>query len=192
MSGEPDWATPGASSSGVPAPDTGAGSAPAASANSMSQSGNKGKCVQRFLSFLNLILCAGMMALGVLGIINFSNGNDIAELFVSIYMMLFASLLAAYELMWWVTIDKLNKSMRKNFGFLYGIKGKALYMIFVAFLAIGLEHKVIKWLQWGVGIAFLAVGVLQIFIALARPQWVASYRAPTGGLPSGDNVEQTV
>mmetsp|Transcript_63336 Transcript_63336/g.187181 ORF Transcript_63336/g.187181 Transcript_63336/m.187181 type:complete len:132 (-) Transcript_63336:84-479(-) len=131
-----------------------------------------------------------MMALGVLGLMNFSQGSDLSEAFVALYMILFSSLLAIYEFMWWSTIDSLNKSMRKNFGFLYGIRGKALYMIFVAFLAIGLEHKVIKWLQWTVGIAFLAVGVLQMFISFARPQWVSSYKSPTGGL--SDNVEQSV
>jgi len=191
MNGDPDWATPGASSAGVPVMDTASGSSNAR-ANAPYQSGGSGKCVQRFLSILNLVLSAGMMALGVLGLMGFQNGTDLSEAFVAVYMILFACLLALYELMWWMTIDVVNKSLRKNFGFLYGVKGKALYLIFVAFLVIGLEHKVIKWLQWTVGIAFLVIGVLHMFVALARPQWVSSYRAPTGGLSQSDALEQTV
>lgn len=148
----------------------------------------KGSCIQRLLSILNLLLCAGMMTLGILTLIEFQKGMDISEAFVAAYMILFAALLALYEFMWWSTIDAINKSMRKNFGFLYGIKGKALYLIFVAFLTIGLESS-IRWLRYTVGIAFLADGALHLFLLCSKPDLVSSYKAPSGGLSeSGDAV----
>ena len=127
-----------------------------------------------------------MMALGILTLIEFKKGMDISEAFVATYMILFAALLALYEFMWWSTIDSINKSMRKNFGFLYGIKGKAAYMIFIAFLTIGLESS-IKWLRYAVGISFLVDGAFHLFLLCSKPDLVSSYKAPTGGL-SNDHV----
>ena len=148
----------------------------------------KGSCIQRLLSILNLLLCAGMITLGILTLIGFNKTMDISEAFVAAYMILFAALLALYEFMWWSTIDSINKSMRKNFGFLYGIKGKAFYLIFIAFLTIGLEVS-IRWLRYTVGIAFLADGALHLFLLCSKPDLVSSYSAPSGGLSeSGDAV----
>ena len=158
------------------------------STNTHSAGKGKGSCIQRLLSILNLLLCAGMMTLGILTLIGFNKTMDISEAFVAAYMILFAALLALYEFMWWSTIDSINKSMRKNFGFLYGIKGKAFYLIFIAFLTIGLEVS-IRWLRYTVGIAFLADGALHLFLLFSKPDLVSSYSAPSGGLSeSGDAV----
>lgn len=131
-----------------------------------------------------------MGALGVLGILDF-NGNsadDYSSAFISCYMLLFAILLFTYELMWWKTINFVNKSLRKNFGFLYGLKGKAFYLIFVAFLTIGLEEfNDLKALRWATGISFLVMGVLHMFVVCARPEILMEYRAPTGGFDTSTN-----
>lgn len=186
--GEPDWASPGASSSGVPATETSTGTVNVAYGGRNQSGGGQSSCVQRLLSILNLVLCAGMMALGVLGLLGFRSGTDLSEAFVAVYMLLFATLLALYEIMWWSTIDVINKNLRKNFGFLYGVKGKAFYLIFVAFLVIGLKNKVIKWLQWAVGISYLVSGVLHLFLWFTKPELVSSYKAPSGGLASNENA----
>lgn len=136
--------------------------------------------IQRLLSLVNLILCGGMIALSVLTLIQF-RGMDLAEACLATYMIIFAALLALYELMWWFTIDVVNKSMRKNFGFLYGIKGKAGFMIFVAFLVIGLEFS-LAWLRYTVGVAFLLDGLLHLFLHFSKPEVLGTYSAPTGGL----------
>ena len=136
---------------------------------------------------LNLLLCAGMMTLGIITLIGFNKTMDISEAFVAAYMILFAALLALYEFMWWSTIDSINKSMRRNFGFLYGIKGKAFYLIFIAFLTIGLEVS-IRWLRYTVGIAFLADGALHLFLLCSKPDLVSSYNAPSGGLSESSDA----
>ena len=70
-----------------------------------------------------------MSCSGVLGIIKASGFS--ADIFVALYMILFGLLLFTYELMWWKTIDSITRSLRKNFGFMFGIKGKSFFIIFI-------------------------------------------------------------
>ena len=120
-----------------------------------------------------------MCCLGVYGLIQ---NSGISEIFVSIYMILFSVLLFCYELMWWMSVDAINKNLRMNFGFMYGIKGKALYLIFIAFLSGGLKEEVsFVWLPWLTFGGFLGTGVLLLFLHFARPQLLESYKAPTAG-----------
>ena len=106
-------------------------------------------------------------------------------------MILFAVLLFFYELMWWKAIPAVNKNLRMNFGFLYGVMGKALYLIFVAFLVIGLKDDVsVKFLRWMTGGCFLGTGILMLFCHFTKPELLSSYKAPTAGL--GEDVNMPV
>merc|ERR1712232_1030870 len=119
----------------------------------------------------------GMSWLGVVAILNyFGNGGknirDYPEIFIALYMLVFSILLFTYELMWWANIDYLNKVLRKNFGFLYSITGKAMYLIFVAFLCIGLDEKLTgnqKWLKWTTGISWLVTGLFFLVLRYFQP-----------------------
>ena len=141
------------------------------------------------LSLMNMGLAALMSALGVLTIIQVHRTGigDLSEPFLAFYMILFAVLLFIYELMWWSPVPKLNKDMRKNFGFMYGLRGKGLYLIFVAFLCFGLgkEAKVAA-LNYCTGASFLAGGLLHMFVIFFRPQIAMEYQAPTAGI-TGDS-----
>jgi COPI associated protein len=126
-----------------------------------------------------------MSALGVLTLINYARTAtiDLSIAFLAVYMMLFAILLFSYELMWWVPIPWLNKMLRKNFGFMYGLQGKGLYLIFVAFLCLGLGgDNAVKALTWATGIAYLAFGFLHVFITCVHSSLALKYQAPTAGL----------
>jgi len=188
--GEPAWASTGgdkAATTSIPS-----SAAPSAQPNSYQAPGRGcSGCVQRMLSVANISLSVLMAALGVLTIIEVgADVSDFARTFVSVYMIIFALLLAFYELMWWVPIPFINMNLRKNFGFMYGIKGKAAYLIFVAFLTIGLgSEQRFKWLQWTTGISFLAIGVFHIFLVCTRPDLVEDYKAPTSGYetPEGES-----
>jgi hypothetical protein len=133
-----------------------------------------------------------MAALGVLTLLEFAGSNvNISDVtskpFLATYMILFATLLFTYELMWWAPMPAINRTLRKNFGFMYGLKGKGLYMIFVAFLCIGLKNEgndVIKILNWATGIAFLATGALHFFLICSNPDFLDKYKPPTAGLAS--------
>ena len=139
------------------------------------------------MSFGNMGLSAMMTALGVLTLISVHrNGvGDLSEPFLASYMVMFAVLLFCYECMWWKPAPGLNKTLRKNFGFLYGLKGKGLYLIFVAFLCFGLgKEATVNELNWATGIAWLLGGVLHFFVICYRPQIAVTYVAPTAGLVS--------
>lgn len=129
-------------------------------------------------------LSAMMCCLGVFGILEH---GEISEIFVSVYMILFAVLLFCYELMWWKSIDTVNRNLRMNFGFLYGIKGKAAFLIFIAFLAIGLKDDVsVQFLRWMTGGSYLGTGILLLFLQFYRPELVSTYKAPTAGFSGGN------
>ena len=154
--------------------------------------GDKARVVLVLLSFVDIGLAAMMTTLGVFTLIEFSGVSDTAAAFLAAYMIIFAGLLGTYELMWWVGIPWINKMIRKNFGFLYGLKGKGLYLIFVAFLCLGLKNddfgKQVKILTWATGISFLAVGILHLFIVCVHPAITEKYRAPTAGLSAQEHT----
>lgn len=145
----------------------------------------RSNCFLGLLSLFNMGLAALMTALGVLTIIQVQRTgvNDLSEPFLAFYMILFAVLLFLYELMWWSPMKKLNKDMRKNFGFLYGLRGKGLYLIFVAFLCFGLgKDAKVTILNYCTGASFLAGGLLHMFVIFFRPETAMEYQAPTAGL----------
>lgn len=160
-------------------------------------SAGKGGCVLSLLSILNMGLAAMMTALGVLTLIQVHRAGlqDFSEPFLACYMIMFAVLLFIYELMWWSPFPNLNKGMRKNFGFLYGLRGKGLYLIFVAFLCFGLgKDASVKELNYATGAAFLAGGLLHYFVICFHPDLAMKYQAPTAGILSNDasNSENVV
>mmetsp|Transcript_8517 Transcript_8517/g.12444 ORF Transcript_8517/g.12444 Transcript_8517/m.12444 type:complete len:199 (-) Transcript_8517:160-756(-) len=188
--GEPDWANPdnaGASS----APTQNAGLPAAAAAPSAggggggSSGGGRNSWVLAGLSVADMGIAGMMAALGVLVLLDFrgQSTDDYSEAFLAAYMICFATLLFLYELMWWTAIPKINKALRRNFGFLYGLIGKGLYLVFVAFLCLGLgDDNNVKELTWATGIAFLAFGVLHIFVSFGMPLVAEKYKAPSAGL----------
>lgn len=138
------------------------------------------------LSVLDMGLAVMMSALGVLAILQVvgTKITDPSQVFLAAYMIMFAFLLFLYELMWWMAIPFVNKVLRKNFGFLYGLKGKGFYLIFVAFLTLGLgdDTGVSKALTWSTGISFLVIGVFHFFVVCMFPDTADKYQAPTAGL----------
>ena len=158
---------------------------------SASEAPSKSRFTLICLSFLNIGLAAMMASLGILTLIEIhKNGiGDFSEPFLACYMVMFAVLLFVYECMWWKAIPGLNKTLRKNFGFLYGIRGKGLYLIFVAFLCLGLgKDASVATLNWSTGIAYLAAGCFHIFLVCWKPELTAEYIAPTAGLTTNDEI----
>lgn len=197
--GEPDWTTPGVSSAA--AVPTEATSNATLNSNSPSKCCGAG-CVQKILSLLVVGIGSLMMVLAIFGLISFKweKAVSYSDAFVSIYMIIFATLLLAYELTWWASTAFVNKSLRKNFGFLYGIRGKSLFIIFVAFLTFGLEQKTneviygvsLKMLGLGTGISFFAVGVLHLTLYFLKPDLLESYKAPSAGFDFDPSEEVPV
>jgi hypothetical protein len=140
-----------------------------------------------------------MGALGVLAIIEYSPPSltNFTDVLLAVYLVIFAGLLFAYELIWWQPLPLLNKTFRKNFGFLYGLMGKGFYLIFTALLTIGFisdetqATSVVPSLDWITGIAWLASGILHLFVACYLPDVKAAYVPPkTGYENGGDGTEE--
>jgi hypothetical protein len=142
------------------------------------------------LSLLNIGLAAMMGTLGVLTLISNPphNSQDISLAFLACYMIIFAALLFLYEFIWWQPVPSINITFRKNFGFLYGLKGKGFYLLGIAFLTFGLRkdgggnQSGVKGLDWSTGAAWLSAGVLHLYVACAMPETAAVYKPPTAGL----------
>jgi hypothetical protein len=137
-----------------------------------------------------------MVALGVFVIMK--NKSDFAEWFIASYMILFGVLLFLYEAVWWCTVAPLNRLIRKNFGFMYNIRGKALYLIFVACLCIGINNDLLgnmDWLRWISGIGWGAAGAGLLFLSFTNQQLFENYYIPTKGMtnsPEDDGINETV
>ena len=147
------------------------------------------------LSILDILLSAMMAALGVITLIEIhgSGVGDLSEPFLAVYMVLFALLLFVYECMWWSSIPWVNKSLRKNFGFLYGLKGKGLYLIFVACLCLGLgKDAKVTLLNYSTGAAYLFGGGLHWFLICFHPELANAYVPPTAGLTAEDEGQGVV
>uniref|UniRef100_A0A7S2YMD7 Uncharacterized protein n=1 Tax=Entomoneis paludosa TaxID=265537 RepID=A0A7S2YMD7_9STRA len=194
--GEPDWvstnngatatqdAEPGLSTTPVPVAD---------SKETASKSRRNARVFLVFLSFLNIGLSAAMGALGILSCINTTASiDDLTDMMLGIYMAIFAFILFIYELCWWQPIPAINRSFRKNFGFMYGLNSKGFYLIFIAFLTLGLtdsNNSGVDGLDWVTGIGWLAFGVIHIAVALTWPETVDVYRPPTAGLDQEEEDE---
>lgn len=152
---------------------------------------DRSKLYQSLISLLLIGLCVSMSALGVLVLMENWKVNEFEEWFVAAYMVLFSVLLFLYEAMWWCTVGPLNRVLRKNFGFMYKIYGKALYLILVSCLCFGISPIILMrtnmdWLRWFTGIAWGGTGVGLIIMKCFAPHILQNYTPPTAGLISSN------
>jgi hypothetical protein len=66
---------------------------------------------------------------GVLGLMGVDEIADTSDVFMSLYMIIFAALLFVFELAQITNIQAIDIIIKKNFGYLYGPLGKGLYSI---------------------------------------------------------------
>lgn len=137
-----------------------------------------------------------MGALGILSLINYQpNPSNLTAAFLAVYMVIFAIILFSYELIWWQPFAGLNRVFRKNFGFMYGLKGKGFFLLFIAFLCLGLKDQSlnsgVQGLDWATFAAWLASGCFHIFISFTWPEANDSYKPPTAGLTQSSGETQT-
>jgi len=196
--GAPDWVNPSNTTPAVVSDANVDTSVATGGQNGQGSIREKNGCLLASLSIMNIGLAAMMTALGVLTILNIHNGKSSAcaegeenckmnksmtggfsEPFLAFYMILFAVLLFLYELMYWSPLEKLNDNMRKNFGFMYGLRGKGFYLIFVGFLCFGLGREMsVRLLNYFTGISWLIGGCLHVFITFSKPEVAQEYQPP--------------
>ena len=75
-----------------------------------------------------------MAATGVLGIWQADSTSDTGVVFMGLYMLIFALILAIFEISQLRPTMGIDNLWKRNFGFLYGPIGRGIYMIFIAIL----------------------------------------------------------
>ena len=105
-----------------------------------------------------------MAATGVLGIWQADSTSDTGVVFMGLYMLIFALILAIFEISQLRPTMGIDNLWKRNFGFLYGPIGRGIYMIFIAILCFGIEKPYDLALASGVVIIFF--GCIQIFMSI--------------------------
>ena len=127
----------------TPAATISAGAASAEDLEEIQPSNSAPKCkgfVKAIFLIINLGLMVMMSATGVLGIKNSSSISDTSVVIVGLYMILFAAVLAIYEIIQIYPCSLIDLVYKKNFGFLYGLMGKSGFTIFMAVLSFGITN----------------------------------------------------
>ncbi|CAM9613437.1 unnamed protein product [Ascophyllum nodosum] len=111
------------------------------------------------------------LALGVMMIVasfvEIFNLTSFNRFFIAIYNMLFAGVLILHESQGLVMCDGVDSSMRRYFGLLYGHMGRALFIIFIAFLNFALDDA--GWLGTTTAVLLLVLGGSMMLIYLKYP-----------------------
>lgn len=81
------------------------------------------------LKILTILLCALMSITAAVGFTYVNGINETGQVMVAFYMIVFSVILAVFEIIQIRPIEYLDTIYRRNFGFLYGTKGKSFFII---------------------------------------------------------------
>jgi len=85
--------------------------------------------VKGIFMFCNLGMMIFLAATGALGIQQSDSVNDTSVVFVGIYLILFAAIVFIYEIAQLCPDSSVDSFFKRNFGYLYGIIGKSLFIM---------------------------------------------------------------
>lgn len=123
--------------------------------------------VTRGFTCLHLASAALMYASAIVG---FMSSPGFSEFFIFVYASLFATILAAYELSHIYELTLLELEMRANFGFMYNHTFKGIFIIFIAFVNLGLSSNA-PTLMLTTTFVVLVDGVGLVAAAARKPEW---------------------
>ena len=126
--------------------------------------------VRGIFRFVNMGLAVMMAAAGAIGMANVHNIKKASNLFVGFYMIIFALIFFSFECIQIAPekLTTLDRIFRRNFGFLYKMKGKSIFVIFIAFLNFGLETA--GSIALATGIVLCINGGVQLICYLKWPE----------------------
>jgi hypothetical protein len=96
------------------------------------------RCVKITFFCINMGFMVMESAAGVLGIGSAQGISDSSTVIVGLYMFLFAVILGLYEVIQVWPVNAVDTFYKKNFGFLYRMAGKCIFLVFMAVLCFGL------------------------------------------------------
>jgi len=138
----------------------GAPAAPSYGAQLDSETEQRARLVFWSAKIATISLCILMFVTSLIGFAYMELGDSLGHFFVASYMLFFSLLLITFECVQIRQMESLEFMFRRNFGFLFDTKGKAFFIIFIAFLSFGLEEP--KGLSVATGILFCALGRLYV------------------------------
>ena len=117
--------------------------------------------------------CAYMMACGVMSIMENGQFSKIDEVFLSLYILLFATLIVAYESTRFCSesspAELIERVYKRNFGFMLKAQTRAMFLIFVGFMVLGLAEPPNMVLVMGCGIVTISTGIIFICLTCKEP-----------------------
>ncbi|KAJ1456562.1 hypothetical protein M885DRAFT_517370 [Pelagophyceae sp. CCMP2097] len=98
-----------------------------------------------FFRVIHFGLCVMMSATGAMSLLEFGsvNGNQLSQLFLSLYLLLLSTIWFTFEGSTLMHNERVVAELKRNFGFLYHPIGKALFIIFCAFLNFGVQERLL-------------------------------------------------
>lgn len=129
-------------------------------------SGGNGKTRVRWLLHIIIAgMCCMMGAAGGLSLVSISESSSpVSDFFVGVYVMLFAALLFTHELNEIHSISWLEHFLKHNLGFLFKPLGKGLFIVFIAFLNLGLSNSNNLGLATGICLALIGIGYIVLYL----------------------------
>jgi hypothetical protein len=122
------------------------------------------------MKIITMGLCSLMAITAIIGLTMISGVEDaVGKFFVGFYMLFFATVLFTFELNSIRQVEAVDHLFRRNFGFLYSALGRALFLIFVAFLSFGLGEP--ATLSTATGCTLAVVGAVQLAVYLKYPEY---------------------
>ena len=117
--------------------------------------------------------CAYMMACSVLSIMGNKGIATIDEVFLGLYVLLFATLIVAYESTRFCSesspAELIERVYKRNFGFMLKAQTRGMFLIFVGFMVLGLAEKPNMVLVMGCGVVTITTGVVFICLTCKDP-----------------------
>eukprot|EP01029_Cantina_marsupialis_P026843 TRINITY_DN7311_c0_g1_i1.p1 TRINITY_DN7311_c0_g1~~TRINITY_DN7311_c0_g1_i1.p1 ORF type:complete len:320 (+),score=104.66 TRINITY_DN7311_c0_g1_i1:44-961(+) len=90
------------------------------------------------------------------------NDNAIVVMCLGVYIELFAFLLLIFEL----KLKGYTKALKRNFGFLFSLSGKTMFILFIGSMLCGFTNS---WIPLGCGIATMCVAMFFCYVIQTHP-----------------------
>ncbi|KAG7394097.1 hypothetical protein PHYBOEH_005835 [Phytophthora boehmeriae] len=118
--------------------------------------------LMRYLRYANVVLAVLQALSGFMGLFNLVV-LDITCFFISVYAIIFALLLLAFE----CRFKHMEPWIRQQFGFLFTYRGRTAFIFIVGFMDFGMEGS----LAYFVGMLMCGNALLSLLIMLFHPQF---------------------
>mmetsp|Transcript_65752 Transcript_65752/g.129067 ORF Transcript_65752/g.129067 Transcript_65752/m.129067 type:complete len:198 (+) Transcript_65752:71-664(+) len=166
QSDQPAWMSDGQAEEYIPPPAPAGGYAPAGfSGSAFSENTDKKFYIKMAVKVVLVGMSVMMLANGVLALSSLNNSsNVVSDVFVAIYIGLFASLLFFHEMTQFYPMEQVDEVVKRNFGFLFKPLGKGAFIVFIAFLNFGLTVNSNLGLATGICLCITGAGYIVLYL----------------------------